>query len=76
MALTTKDISTVVCEVINVKTGFKIEPSFEAYGLEKFQDFVDFYKNNEFKDTIVWVRGYGYEHGLRTCLISEFVGLA
>jgi len=73
--LTSNDISTVVCEVINVKNGFKMEPSFEAYGYAKFEEFVEFYKSNQFADTIVWVRGYGYQHGERVCLASEFVGL-
>ena len=74
--LTSNDISTVVCEVVNVKTGNKIEPTFEAYGFAKFQEFVDFYKSNQFEDTIVWVRGYGYNNGERVCVVSEFVGLA
>ena len=74
--LTSNDIATVVCEVVNVKTGNKIEPTFEAYGFAKFQEFVDFYKSNQFEDTIVWVRGYGYNNGERVCVVSEFVGLA
>lgn len=73
--LTVEDITTVVCEVTNVKTGFKMEPTFEAYGYAKFQEFVEFYKSNQFADTIVWVRGYGYQHGERVCLVSEFVGI-
>jgi hypothetical protein len=74
--LTTNDIATIVCEVVNVKTGKTIEPTFEAYGIDKFQHFVDFYKTNKFEDTIVWVRGYGYQNGERYCLATEFVGLA
>jgi hypothetical protein len=74
--LTTADIATVVCECVNIKTGHKIEPVFEAYGYAKFQEFVEFYKTNEFADTIVWVRGYGYQNGERVCLATEFVGVA
>ena len=73
--LTSNDIATVVCEVVNVKTGKTIEPTFEAYGYNKFQEFVQFYKDNNFPDTIVWVRGYGYENGERVCLATEFVGI-
>lgn len=73
--LTSNDIATVVCEVVNVKTGQTIEPTFEAYGYNKFQEFVEFYKESNFADTIVWVRGYGYENGERVCLATEFVGI-
>jgi hypothetical protein len=73
--LTTNDIATVICEVVNVKTGQKIEPCFEAYGYAKFQEFVEFYKTSLFEDTIVWVRGYGYANGERVCLATEFVGI-
>lgn len=73
--LTTNNIATVVCEVVNVKTGETIEPTFESYGYARFQEFVEFYKSNQFADTIVWVRGYGYENGERVCLATEFIGL-
>jgi hypothetical protein len=73
--LTSNDIATVVCEIVNVKTGKTIEPCFEAYGYAKFQEFVEFYKVGRFEDTIVWVRGYGYENGQRVCLATEFVGI-
>ena len=73
--LTSNDIATVVCEVVNVKTGQTIEPTFEAYGYNKFQEFVEFYKQSNFTDAIVWVRGYGYENGERVCLATEFIGL-
>ena len=74
--LTTNDIATVVCECVNIKTGQKIEPTFEAYGYAKFQEFVEFYKTSLFEDTIVWVRGYGYENGQRVCLATEFIGVS
>jgi hypothetical protein len=73
--LTTNDIATVVCECVNIKTGKTIEPAFEAYGYEKFQEFVQFYKTSLFEDTIVWVRGYGYQNGERVCLATEFIGV-
>jgi hypothetical protein len=73
--LTTNDIATVVCEVVNIKTGKTIEPTFEAYGYEKFQEFVSFYRVGRFEDSIVWVRGYGYENGQRVCLATEFIGV-
>ncbi len=73
--LTSNDIATVVCEIVNVKTGHRMEPTFEAYGYEKFERFVEFYKDLNADDTIVWVRGYGYQNGERVCLATEFVGI-
>lgn len=73
--LTINDIATVVCEVVNVKTGKTVAPTFEAYGYKKFYEFVEFYKGNNFADTIVWVRGYAYENGQSVCVATEFVGL-
>lgn len=75
MTLTTNDVATVVCEIVDVLTGSKIEPTFEAYGYNKVQEFADFYRQNQFPNTIVWVRGYGYQNGERVCLATEFIGL-
>ncbi len=74
MSLTTNNISTVVVEVINVKTGVKITPSYEAYGYAKFLEFVQFHIDNNDADTIAYVRAYGYEDGQSVLLAQEFVG--
>jgi hypothetical protein len=73
--LSTKDIKTVVCRVINVNTGKSFEPCYEAYGYEKFLEFVQFHVDNNGADHITRVRGYGYENGQRVLLAEEFVGV-
>lgn len=75
--LTTKDIVTVVAKVVDINTGEAIEPSFEAYGYEKFQTIVDFYRGQNYINKIVWVRGFGYndENGASQVLATEFVGV-
>ena len=73
--LTTKDIKTVVCRVINVNTGQSFEPVYEAYGYDKFLEFVQFHVDNNGADNITRVRGYGYENGHRVLLAEEFVGV-
>lgn len=75
--LTKNDISTVVAEVVDINTGESIEPTFEAYGYEKFQEFVDFYRKQNYINKIVWVRGFGRntESGASQVLATEFVGV-
>jgi hypothetical protein len=73
--LTVNDIRTVAVEVINIKTGEKIEPIFELYGFEKFQESVAWYRANLNSDVIAFVRGIGYENGERRVLATEFVGV-
>lgn len=75
--LTTKDIVTVVAKVVDINTGETIEPIYEAYGYEKFQEFVDFYRKQNYINKIVWVRGFGYndENGASRVLATEFVGV-
>jgi hypothetical protein len=76
-ALTTQNIVTVVAKVVDINTGETIEPVYEAYGYEKFQEFVDFYRKQNYINKIVWVRGFGYndESGASQVLATEFVGV-
>lgn len=73
----TKDIRTVVAKVVDINTGESIEPVYEAYGYEKFQQFVDYYRRQNYINKIVWVRGFGYndENGASQVLATEFVGV-
>jgi hypothetical protein len=75
--LTTSNIVTVVAKVVDINTGETIEPVYEAYGYEKFQEFVDFYRKQNYINKIVWVRGFGYndENGASQVLATEFVGV-
>ena len=75
--LTRNDIRTVVAKVVDINTGETIEPMYEAFGYEKFQEFVDFYRRQNYINKIVWVRGFGYndENGASQVLASEFVGV-
>jgi hypothetical protein len=73
--LTVNDIKTVAVEVINIKTGEKLEPIYEAYGFDKFQEFVAWYQANLNSDSVAFVRGIGYENGERRVLATEFVGV-
>lgn len=75
--LTRNDIRTVVAKVVDINTGETIEPTYEAFGYEKFQQLVDFYRGQNYINKIVWVRGFGYndESGASQVLASEFVGV-
>lgn len=73
--LTVNEIRTVVAEVINIKTGEKIEPVYESYGFEKFQGFVAWYQENLTENHIAFIRGIGYENGESRVLATEFVGI-
>ena len=74
--LTVNDIKTVAVEVINIRTGEIINPFYEAYGFEKFQEMVSWYQEHRSSDTIAYVRGVGYEeNGERRVLATEFVGV-
>lgn len=70
-----KDIATVVVTVTNIHTGEEIEPVYEAYGYEKFQYFVEWYKENLGENKIARVKGFAYEDGKSICVASEFVGV-
>lgn len=73
--LNRNDIKTVVVQVVNVETGETIEPAYEAYGYEKFLEFVDFHANLKSANKVAWVRGYGSENGKAVCLATKFVGI-
>ena len=73
--VTSKDIATVVVTVTNIHTGEEIEPVYEAYGKEKFDYFVNWYKENLSEDKIARVKGFAYEDGQSICVASEFVGV-
>jgi len=72
---TVKDIATVTVTVTNIHTGEEIHPIYEAYGYEKFQYFVDWYKENLGENKIARVKGIAYEDGNSICVASEFVGV-
>jgi hypothetical protein len=73
--ITVNEIRTVAVEVINIKTGEKLEPIYEAYGFEKFQEFVVWYQENLTTDSVAYIRGIGYENGESRVLATEFVGV-
>lgn len=73
--LTVNDIKSVAVEVIDIRSGAKFEPFFEAYGYEKFQEMVAWYRQNLDASLVAYVRGIGYENGERQVLASEFVGV-
>jgi hypothetical protein len=73
--ITVNEIRTVAVEVINIKTGEKLEPVYEAYGFEKFQEFVAWYQENLTADSVAYIRGIGYEESHPVCLATEFVGV-
>jgi len=75
--LTRNDIRTVVAKVVDINTGETIEPTYEAFGYEKFQTIVDFYRGQNYINKIVWVRGFGYntESGGSQVIATEFVGV-
>lgn len=75
MNVSVKDIATVVVTVTNIHTGEEIKPVYEAYGHEKFQYFVDWYKENLGEDKIALVKGIAYEDGQSVVVASEFVGV-
>jgi hypothetical protein len=69
-----KDIATVIVTVTNIHTGEEIEPIYEAYGYEKFQEFVTWYQENIGENKIARVKGIAYEDGKSIVVASEFVG--
>lgn len=71
--LTVNDIQTIAVEVINIETGEKIEPIYEAYGEAKFQEMVAWYGQNLNPNQIAYVSGIGYENGERQVLNRVFV---
>jgi hypothetical protein len=73
--LTVNDIKTVAVEVINIKTGEKIEPIYESYGFDKFQEMVAWYQENLGSDKVAYISGIGYEDNHSKCLAKEFVGV-
>ena len=72
--VTSNDIATVVVTVTNIHTGEEIEPIYEAYGYEKFQEFVTWYQENIGENKIARVKGIAYEDGKSIVVASEFVG--
>jgi hypothetical protein len=70
------NIKTVVVEILNVETGDRLTPVYEAYGAEGFQKFVDFYASNS-GAVVAWVKGYDYndEHGNPRLCASVFVNI-
>lgn len=72
---TTKDIATVIVTVTDIHTGEEIKPVYEAYGKEKFDEFVAWYKENLGENRIARVEGIAYEDGKSVVVASEFVGV-
>ena len=71
------NVKTVVVEILDVETGERFEPVYEAYGYEKFLKFVEFHATNANGSTIAWVRGYDYndEHGNIRKVAEAFVNV-
>lgn len=72
---TVNDIATVTVTVTNIHTGEEIHPVYEAYGKEKFDYFVNWYKENLGENKIARVKGIAYEDGKSIVVASEFVGV-
>lgn len=72
---TSKDIATVIVTITNIHTGEESQPVYEAYGKEKFDYFVTWYKENLGEDKIARVKGIAYEDGTSVVVASEFVGV-
>ncbi len=68
------NIKTVVIETLNIETGDRSTPVYEAYGAEGFQKFVDFYASHS-GAFVAWVKGYDYndEHGNPRICAEVFV---
>lgn len=70
-----KDIATVIVTITNIHTGEQAEPVFEAYGYEKFQEFVTWYQQHIGENNIARINGIAYEDGKSFVVASEFVGV-
>jgi len=71
--LTVNDIQTIEVEVINIETGEKFSPIYEAYGEAKFQEMVAWYSQNLNPNQMAYVNGIGYEGGERRVLNRVWV---
>lgn len=72
------NVKTVVVEVLNVETGERSQPIYEAYGYEKFLKFVEFYAECAKGGAVIaWVSGYDYndEHGNTRKVAEAFVNV-
>lgn len=72
---TKNDIATVTVAITDIYTGEEFHPVYEAYGYEKFQYFVDWYKENLGENKIARVTGIAYENGEHVVVAHEFIGL-
>lgn len=72
--LTKEDIRTIAVEVININNGEKTLPIYEAHGYAKFQEMVEWYRNNLKSYQIAYISGIGYHNGERQVITIEFVG--
>ena len=72
--VTAKNIATVIVTITNIHTGEETKPVYEAYGYEKFQEFVTWHQENIGENHIARINGIAYEGGNSFVVASEFVG--